>query len=366
MPFLEKKSILAKPAIRSFFLNKWSFPHLTSQRKLRQFIGLINFYRCFIPQCAKIMQPLHLLLTHPKDKSSLIIWTEETTAAFNAIKSSLADATLLTHAVLDAPTCIMTDASDFAVGGVLQQLIDGHLHQISYFSKVLKPAETRYSTFDRELLAVYLSIKHFCYFVEGCTFHVLTDHKPLVYALHTHPSRHSPRQARHLDFIAQFTSDLRHIKGTASTPADALSRIEVNALSSNTLPVINFQAMAAVQDSDSDITRLQSSPTSLKIEAVPLATSKSKILCDTSTGVARLLVPSEFHRAVFDSLHSLAFGPHVFLRPAMYGLTSKLTHVGGPSPVYSARKPRFIDTQLHRSLLLPPLTLDLIVYTSIL
>ena len=140
----------------------------------------------------------------------------------------------------NAPTCIMTDASDFAVGGVLQQLIDGHWHPISYFSKVLKPAETRYSTFDRELLAVYLSIKHFRYFVEGRTFHVLTDHKPLVYALHTRPSKHSPRQARHLDFIAQFTSDLRHIKGTATTPADALSRIEVNALSSNTLPVIDF------------------------------------------------------------------------------------------------------------------------------
>ena len=112
-----------------------SFPHPTSQRKLRQFICLVNFYRRFIPQCAKIMQPLHLLLTHPKDKSSLITWTEETTAAFNAIKSSLADATLLTHPVLEAPTCIMTDASDFAVGGVLQQLIDGHWHPISYFPK---------------------------------------------------------------------------------------------------------------------------------------------------------------------------------------------------------------------------------------
>ena len=67
-------------------------------------------------------------------------------------------------------------------------------------------------------------------------------------------------------------SDLRHIKGTANTPADALSRIEANALSSNTLLVIDFQIFAAAQDSDSDITRLQSSPNSLKIEAGNRAT----------------------------------------------------------------------------------------------
>ena len=48
-----------------------------------------------------------------------------------------------------------------------------------FFSRKMTPAETRYSTFDRELLAVYLSIKHFRHFLEGRTFHVLTDHKPL-------------------------------------------------------------------------------------------------------------------------------------------------------------------------------------------
>ncbi len=75
----------------------------------------------------------------------------------------------------------MTDASDITIGAVLQQFIDGHWHPIA---KHLKPAETRYSNFDRELLAVYLAVKHFRYFVEGRSFHVLTDHKPLVYALH--------------------------------------------------------------------------------------------------------------------------------------------------------------------------------------
>ena len=296
-----------------------NFPQPTSQRKLRRFIGLVNFYRRFIPRCATIMQPLNQLLTDPKDKSNTLVWTEAALSAFTALKTALADATLLTHPKPDAPTSIMTDASDVAVGAVLQQFIDGHWCPIAYFSKSLKPAETRYSTFDRELLAVYLAIKHFRYFVEGREFHVLTDHKPLIYALHTRSDKHTPRQARHLDFIVQFTSDLRHVKGEANIPADVLSRIEANALLSNSPPVIDFRAMAAAQNSDPDVTHMRSS-SSLKLEPVPLAVSDSTILCDTSTGIARPLVPTAFRRAVFDSLHSLS---HPGIRATQRLVTSR-------------------------------------------
>ncbi len=87
-------------------------------------------------------------------------------------------------------------------GPVLQQSINGTWRPISFFSRKLTPAETRYITFDRELLAVYLAIRHFRHFLKGRCFHVLTDHKPLRHALHTRPDRHSPRQARQLDFIS--------------------------------------------------------------------------------------------------------------------------------------------------------------------
>ena len=103
--------------------------------------------------------------------------------AFNTAKQALADATLLSHPSPTAPTNIVTDASNTAVGGVLQQFIDNEWHPLAYFSKKLKPAETRYSTFDRELLAVYLAIKRFRHALEGRQFHVLTDHKPLTFSL---------------------------------------------------------------------------------------------------------------------------------------------------------------------------------------
>ncbi len=82
--------------------------------------------------------------------------------------------------------------TDVAVGAVLQQFINGQWCPLSLFSRVLTPAETRYSTYDRELLAIYLYIRHFRYFPEGWDFHVLTDHKPLTYALASRPDRHSP------------------------------------------------------------------------------------------------------------------------------------------------------------------------------
>jgi cleavage and polyadenylation specificity factor subunit 1 len=72
----------------------------------------------------------------------------------------------------------MTDASDTAVGAVLQQFMAGVWHPISYISRKLTPPESQYSTFDRELFAVYLAIRHFRYFVEGRTFHVLTTTSP--------------------------------------------------------------------------------------------------------------------------------------------------------------------------------------------
>ena len=164
-------------------------------------------------------------------------WSEEATVAFTTVKEALAKATLLSHLKPAAPTIIITDASDVAVGAVLQQEIDDQWCPIAYFSRKLKPAETRYSTFDRELLTIYLAIKHFCHFVEGCTFHVLTNHKSLVYALSTHSDSYTPRQILHLDYISQFTNDryIRHIKGANNSVADALSRIEISALQTSEL-----------------------------------------------------------------------------------------------------------------------------------
>lgn len=79
---------------------------------------------------------------------------------------------------------------------------------------------------DRELLGIYLAIKHFRYILEGRQILIRTDHKPLIYAFQQKLDKASPRQIRHLDFIAQFSTNIEHISGKQNVVADSLSRIE--------------------------------------------------------------------------------------------------------------------------------------------
>ena len=94
----------------------------------------------------------------------------------------MANTSLLTYPKPDAPTNIMTDASNNTVGAVLQQLVENAWRPITFFSKTLNLEKL-----GTALLTVnYLAIKHFHYFIEGRQFHVLTDHKPLIFALQSH------------------------------------------------------------------------------------------------------------------------------------------------------------------------------------
>ena len=210
---------------------------------------------------------------------------------------------LLSHPHPDAPTCITTDASNSAVGAVLEQFIGGQWKPISFFSKKLSPAELNYSAFDRELLAIYLAVRHFQYFVEGRVFHINTDHKPLTFALHSTTERRSPRQARHLAFISEFTSDIRHIQGEANPVADALSR-NVHTLEQSP---VDLEALATAQGRDQQLQDLRSdSSTSLTLEDLPIPNSTATVLCDTSQSRPRPVVPLSMRRDIFHQLHSLS------------------------------------------------------------
>ena len=163
-------------------------------------------------------------LTSATSPSVDFCWSPEMNNAFSASKNALASAAILAHPIDSATISLAVDASATHIGAVLQQKVSARTQPLAFFSRKLSATETRYSAFDRELLAVFSSIRHFRFMLEGRSFHIYTDHKPLIHAI----SRKSPpwtaRQQRQLSYISEYTVDLRHIPGEKNLVADCLSR----------------------------------------------------------------------------------------------------------------------------------------------
>lgn len=266
---------------------------------LQQFIGMVNYYHRFLPSIAHIMTPLYNALKgHPKR----LVWTPDHQYAFNATKEVLASATMLAFQRPGAPLFLVTDASQFAVGAVVEQVVNGVHQPLGFFSRKLRPAEIKYSTFDRELLAVYLAVRHFRHLLEGTPFTIRTDHRPLVQAFSKAGDAWSARQQRHLSTIAEFGCTMEFVPGTNNPVADALSRTEINQVQLG----IDYGAMAIAQQEDPEVQAYRTAITGLRLEDVPLDDKGLTLLCDKSTGRTRPLVPKKLRRLVFDIIHGLS------------------------------------------------------------
>ena len=146
-----------------------AFPRPTTDKQLRRFVGMTAFYHRFVPHAAELLRPLHRLLDkrNGSKRTKQLTWTEAAEDAFPHVKRALASAALLAQPVPNAPLSIAVDASNTGVGAVLQQHHDGAWQPLAFFSRSLTPTEARYSTFGRELLALYLSVRHFRHAIEG-------------------------------------------------------------------------------------------------------------------------------------------------------------------------------------------------------
>lgn len=282
------------------------FPTPTTVKQAQRIVGMVNYYHRFIKNVSEKLRPIHQLIAEHSNKKNKKIfeWSQECEKALQSIKIDLEKTTLLAHPISDAKLSVSTDASNYAVGAVLEQTTNGKRVPLAFFSKTLSPTETRYSTYDRELLAIVLAIKHFRHFLEGRSFAVYTDHKPLISAL-TSKSEKSPRQSRQLDFISQYTSDIRYITGDSNVIADALSRIgETEAITRN-----SYEIFSREQKNDEQLVKLMHSATkdvNSKYRLERLTLFDTDLVFESSTGTNRLYVPSTLRKQTFESLHNLA------------------------------------------------------------
>ena len=284
-----------------------NFVRPEKQRALRRYLGIINYYHRFLPHCADKLTPLNQLLTAANEghttlspKSNVDLkWNESADSEFIESKQILASSTLLVHPDHSAPLNVTCDASDFAVGGVLQQYIDNIWQPLSFFSKKLALAEKRYSALDRELSAVYATIRHFGHNLEGRYFLVNTDHKPLTFVMTSVTERPSLRQTRQLAFIAEFTTDIRYVEGETNFVADALSQPTVSFIENTS--TINYKELSADQALDTEFTRLRHSKSSTINFQLLKAFDNNVIWCDVSTGHTRPYITAKFRKQVFSN-----------------------------------------------------------------
>jgi hypothetical protein len=233
-------------------LQKYPLPQ--THADLRRFLGLVNFYHRFIVGCAALTAPLTGML--PKGKTTgmtKLVWSTDQEKAFNQLRAALGRRALLAFPKRGAATRLCTDASDIATGAVLEQQHKGVWRPVGFQSKALRPAEQKYSAFDRELLAIKLAIMHFRPYLEATEFHVLTDHKPLTgNALQSNAPSLSAKQLRWWLFISEFTTDLRHVSGSSNVVADALSRVICVVDAAGDFS----ERLAAAQQADRDLRQL--------------------------------------------------------------------------------------------------------------
>ncbi|KAM7308007.1 uncharacterized protein ISCGN_011642 [Ixodes scapularis] len=195
-----------------------NYPAPRDVKCLQRFLGMVGFYRQFIPGCAELAQPLNQLLR----KNSRWIWGREHDAAFASLAKAIADTASLHLPDLNRHFVVQTDASDYGVGAVFLQEHDGQLRPVAFASRTLTPSERNYSVTEKEGLAVMFALKKFDLYLDGTTFVIQTDHAALTWI---HRLREpAGRLARWALTLQRYSYTVEYRKGSSNKVADALSR----------------------------------------------------------------------------------------------------------------------------------------------
>ncbi|KAL5503369.1 hypothetical protein EMCRGX_G010306 [Ephydatia muelleri] len=196
-----------------------SYPVPSDIKELRQFLGLSNYYRRFIEHYSDITEPLHKLT---RKSGSSYQWTEQCDSAFRVLKQRLTTPPILAYPNFSNPFVLATDASGIALGGILSQTTDGKEQVIAYWSRQMNNAERRYSTIEREALAVVAAVKEFYPYLYGRPFTLLTDHNPLTSLQGLKDT--GGRLTRWLLYLQQFDIKVLYRPGRCNGNADTMSR----------------------------------------------------------------------------------------------------------------------------------------------
>ncbi|GFN81881.1 reverse transcriptase [Plakobranchus ocellatus] len=193
----------------------------STKKNLRSLLGLVSYYRSFVPDFATLTKPMTDLLR--KGTPERIHWSQEYQASFEAIKRALSTQPILIIPDGQEVFIVRSDASNYGIGAALLQMRDGILRPCKYASRKLLPRETRYSTIERECLAIIYAVGQFYKYLALRSFILESDHKPLLF-LKSGKARNS-RLLRWSLALQEFSFTIRAIPGCSNYHADVLSRL---------------------------------------------------------------------------------------------------------------------------------------------
>ncbi|GFO41884.1 reverse transcriptase [Plakobranchus ocellatus] len=192
-----------------------------TKKNLRSLLGLVSYYRSFVPDFATLTKPMTDLLR--KGTPERIQWSQECQASFEAIKKALSTQPILIIPDGQEVFIVRSDASNYGIGAALLQMRDGILRPCKYASRKLLPRETRYSTLERECLAIIYAVGQFYKYLALRSFILESDHKPLLF-LKSGKAKNS-RLLRWSLALQEFSFTIRAIPGSSNYHADVLSRL---------------------------------------------------------------------------------------------------------------------------------------------
>jgi hypothetical protein len=246
---------------------------------------MLNFYRRFLYHAAATQTRLHDVLSSPSQELPPHHLDTGPPKSIRRVQGELVSrhstgAPLSIHATCTRHRCLQVRHGCRATPTRQECLTAPR----SLKKRKLNSAEQKYSAYDRELLANYEAVKHFHHILEARHFTIFTDHKTITYAFQQKWDKYLLRQFKHIDFVAQFTTDIGDISGQDNVVAVALSRVE-----SVTAPP-SYNALAASQGGDDELRTLLGSTTALRLEKLPIPGTTVSIYCDTSAGRFRTYV----------------------------------------------------------------------------
>lgn len=259
---------------------------------LEHFLGLINYYSKFVSNFSTVISPLLKFkkeMEHPK-KSSILQWSPSLIQTFEEIKSVVINSTPLAVPDISKKFEVETDASNDAVGATLLQ----NGVPVTYASRVFTSTERKYSTYEKELLAIIFALKRFRDCLIGSKFVLRTDHKPLKW-LQDQQLDGASRVSRWSMYLMTYDFEIEHIPGKLNNIADYLSRNTVNAVYVPSVFNPNFKME---QQYDQDLLNFNTSSKYCKY----------KVHMHTDLGVikfkSRIVVPDHLQKDLLTNLHA--------------------------------------------------------------